>query len=170
MLVQDNTEYISDVNPSTVVVEYPVRFLEGETHMGISFQAKGTANGVVLSSHNVIISIANALTGSSTTIDYYDSFESTSNIQTYPLSSTGTAISTLTSSYSISSGFVAGAIQEIPTGSLNKYSKIIFSLSTGTSGANTRIKNINIFATRQFSANASSGAVSDSPELPTAPS
>ena len=170
VLVQDNTEYISDVNPSTVVVEYPVRFLEGETHMGISFQAKGTANGVVLSSHNVIISIANALTGSSTTIDYYDSFESTSNIQTYPLSSTGTAISTLTSSYSISSGFVAGAIQEIPTGSLNKYSKIIFSLSTGTSGANTRIKNINIFATRQFSANASSGAVSDSPELPTAPS
>tara|TARA_R110001592_G_scaffold87117_5_gene257316 strand:- start:38530 stop:40854 length:2325 start_codon:yes stop_codon:yes gene_type:complete len=170
VLVQDNTEYVSDVNPSAVVVEYPVRFLEGETHMGISFQAKGTARGVVLSSHNVIISIANALTGSSTTIDYYDSFESTSNIQTYPLSSTGTGISTLTSSYSISPGFVAAAIQEIPAGSLNKYSKIIFSLSTGTSGANTRIKNINIFATRQFSANASSGAVSDSPALPEIPS
>jgi hypothetical protein len=170
-IVSDNNEYICTDTTLTTVSEYPVKFLEGETHLGISFHARGTANGVSLSSHNVNISIANTTyTGSSTTTNYYDVWDTPILIDTFSPQQTGTLFSIVTSSLSVTPGNLSTAIQLIPTASLGNYCKLIFQLNAGTAGADTRIKNINIFATRQFSADSSTGNVAEAPQPPSEPS
>jgi hypothetical protein len=163
-IVTDSTEYVHTGGPTdvyTTVVEYPVRFLQGETHLGVSFQAKGTANGAFTGQHDVQINIARAVTGSSTTSDIYDSWESPTNLLSNEIPNTGTLTSVITSSLSVTPG-LGNTTVTIPDDNLDRYNKIIVNLrAIGTAPPDTRIKNISIFTTRQFSVEAASGNVNE---------
>jgi hypothetical protein len=163
-IVTDSTEYVHTGGPTdvyTTVVEYPVRFLQGETHLGVSFQAKGTSNGAFTGQHDVQINIARAVTGSSTTSDIYDSWESPTNLLSNEIPNTGTLTSVITSSLSVTPG-LGNTTVTIPDDNLDRYNKIIVNLrAIGTAPPDTRIKNISIFTTRQFSVEAASGNVNE---------
>lgn len=166
-IVSDNNEYILATSSAdyVTVAEYPVRFLQGETHLGISFQAKGIkASAFPVSFHDVRLSIANAVTGSAAT--YYDSWNTSNVIENYEFD-----IASVPSSSRVFTPGVGSTTKLIPTGSLNHYCKIIVELhSEGASDTTTRIKNLNIFATRQFSVDASTGTVNEFPAIPEKPS
>jgi len=163
-IVSDTGEY--SVEAATgVVVYYPVKFLKGETHLGISFHAKGTANGAFNAAHTVKFSVANAITGSGQSFDYYDTWDSAEDIITYTLTPTGTLYSALTSSIARTAGG-DGSTQEIPSDSLNKYCKLIVTLTSTTAATELKIKNINVVVGKQFAADIAQSTISGDPGGP----
>ena len=179
-LISDTNEYIvsnvDDNSTYNTVAEYPISFLYGETHIGISFQAKTILGQTPpsIGTGYVRVSIATAETSSlvSNTIDYYDSWNGNllDKDYTIPVSSILSQISG-----SISLGPDGNdSINEIPSEAVGRYCKVILQVrhdvTAGSEiGTSTRVKNFSVFATRTFAKDVVSGTVLDN-EVPQPPS
>jgi hypothetical protein len=171
VLVSDNNEYTTTTSTATTIVEYPIRFLDGETHIGFSFQARNRNQYTLFSfSNTTVVSfrIKTINTGSSavSSTDYYDSYGTLTPIQARNFSSNQFE----TGSYATTPGGFGGSYttELIPSGSFGKYCilAVLISNSLPSGTQTTDIKNINVFATRQFAADVNSNQTEAEPLPP----
>jgi len=173
-IVSDAEEYIrSNVDDDAVFNirnQYPVTFLPGETHIGISFQAKTIfgQSAPSIGVGTIRFEIATPVrSGSSVSYgtDVYDSYNSVAVTKDYTIS-VSSILSQNSGSLSIGSGNPT-SIVELPESVQGKYANIIISMNHNVtagsnSGTSTRFKNISIYAGRLFAANNASNTISGS--------
>jgi len=169
-LVSDSTEYASGLNEDdnanfNVKTYYPVTFLNEETHIGISFQAKAAFPNDSAGTGTIRFSIATPVGSSSfgsTTVDYYDSWNSNATDIDYAL-----GVKSSETYKSISMGTSGSSLVEIPDSAKGKFCKIILSINNNWTGGSlvqgqTKAKNISIYACRHFAGAAMSDIISGS--------
>tara|TARA_Y100000816_G_scaffold292401_1_gene287467 strand:- start:1843 stop:3807 length:1965 start_codon:yes stop_codon:yes gene_type:complete len=173
-IVSDAEEYtrsnVDDDAAFTIINQYPVTFLPGETHLGIAFQARTNLGGSTSGTGTVRFSIATAqrsASAASTNVDYYDQWNTAVLDKDYAMSVIH-AIGQVSSSISQGTNGGSNSIVEIPDSCKGNYCKIIVSLNQNITGgswpvtARTRVKSISIVTFRQFAANITSGVISGS--------
>ena len=167
-IVSDSNEYsragVDDGEVYVTKVEYPITFLSGETHLGINFSAKTTKGNATAVTGRIKFSIATAVTSSvvyESGQDYYDVWNTPSDVVSYNMLSSG--VGGVTSSLSLGpDGY--NSFGEIPVAVRGRYCKIILGVANDITsgvvlvGSSTKIKNISLFATREFGAAFVSGS------------
>jgi hypothetical protein len=173
-IVSDNRESArneeDDGESYTEIKYWPITFLPGETYMNISYSAHNTRGSATALVSGYKFSVATAVTSSvSTTVNYYDSWNTAEDVMTRTLTVGG---SNITGSIGAGNDY-SGATVEIPTEAIGRYCKIILSLRNdvqlggSSSGTSTKIKNISIFTSRKYAGDTSEGTISGDPGGPT---